>query len=638
MAASGANESDSENETNDSSMQADSMGKNLDLEINKMHVDNGSQNKIIYVNSNVNVNYSDIENTISKFNAEPHENINNWIKHFENIAELFCLSNLQKFVFAKRSLGGIAKLFIQTELQINSWEKLKQALIDEFSLEINSSLLHELLRNRKIRDCETTLEYFLKMKELCNSGKIDDSALMHYVIKGINDRQENKIILYGCNILTLFKEKLKIYEAIKNDYVKCRGNFDKIKPIYDFNRYNSCDKMKTKYDEKCNFRKVVVNKNKMRYDNYNTGYESYKKKLCFNCGNPNHISRNCMYKNERIKCFRCEVFGHKASECPDNNDTKLDIAHLIINKEETLTKKVLIDGLILDALIDSGSRVTLMRKSVYDKINHVQLFPLNTTLRGFSNSKVRVFGYFKDDIQIDDLKCNVEICVVNDDAMLYDVIIGLNVLMQVANLSVLPINLSPDDIEISIAPDIPQINESKNKTITPNCVPVKKDGLHVKDDQRTVTVSPVEKVSVELQHPSDLPKLEDDLKRFEKPDPMIQCITGKPDIVDDTEELHLENCLKDVKEDKASIHLKKTDPVVVVPEMSSGGLADSKMAVWCRPLFPSHSNYSTPHAHERTEGFGSLPVVRRSTGREPTQLERVATQLKEDVCKDEMTD
>ncbi|GFW83204.1 uncharacterized protein LOC105661967 [Trichonephila clavipes] len=39
MVASGANESDSENETNDSSMQTDSMRKNLDLEINKMHVE-----------------------------------------------------------------------------------------------------------------------------------------------------------------------------------------------------------------------------------------------------------------------------------------------------------------------------------------------------------------------------------------------------------------------------------------------------------------------------------------------------------------------------------------------------------------------------------------------------------------------
>ncbi|GFV71006.1 hypothetical protein TNCV_1447061 [Trichonephila clavipes] len=105
-------------------------------------------------------------------------------------------------------------------------------------------------------------------------------------------------------------------------------------------------------------------------------------------------------------------------------------------------------------------------------------------------------------------------------------------------------------------------------TITPNFKPVKKDGLHVKDDQRIVTVSPVVKVSVELQHSSDSPKLEDDLKRLEKSGPMIQCFTEVPDeyIVSDTEEFLFENCLKDVKEDKTCIPLKKTDPVVVVPE------------------------------------------------------------------------
>ncbi|GFX76091.1 hypothetical protein TNCV_2300061 [Trichonephila clavipes] len=50
---------------------------------------------------------------------------------------------------------------------------------------------------------------------------------------------------------------------------------------------------------------------------------------------------------------------------------------------------------------------------------------------------------------------------------------------------------------------------------------------------------------------------------------MIQCVTEEePDeyIVSDTEEFLFENCLKDVKEDKACIPLKKTDPVVVVPE------------------------------------------------------------------------
>ncbi|GFY58328.1 hypothetical protein TNIN_268111 [Trichonephila inaurata madagascariensis] len=52
----------------------------------------------------------------------------------------------------------------------------------------------------------------------------------------------------------------------------------------------------------------------------------------------------------------------------------------------------------------------------------------------------------------------------------------------VATLSVFPINLSLDGFEINFAPDIPQMYESNKKTMTPNFLPVKKDGLHVKDD------------------------------------------------------------------------------------------------------------------------------------------------------------
>ncbi|GFT49773.1 transposable element Tcb1 transposase [Trichonephila clavipes] len=173
----------------------------------------------------------------------------------------------------------------------------------------------------------------------------------------------------------------------------------------------------------------------------------------------------------RRQCCDYEAFGHKASECPDNNATKLDVAHLIVIKEKALSKKVLIVDLVLDALIDSGSQVTLIRKSVFDKLNHIQLFPLNSTLRGFG----------------------------------------------------------------------------KERCLDP---------------------------LLELQHPSDLPKLEDGLKRLEKPDPMIQCITEEP--------------------------------------VSSGGPADSRIAVWCRPLFPSH--ITLMRMPTNVLSFGSLHVVRRHIG------------------------
>ncbi|GFY75539.1 eukaryotic translation elongation factor 2a, tandem duplicate 1 [Trichonephila inaurata madagascariensis] len=146
--------------------------------------------------------------------------------------------------------------------------------------------------------------------------------------------------------------------------------------------------------------------------------------------------------------------------------------------------------------------------------------------------------------------------------------ISLNVLKEAATLSVLPINLFSDDFEINIAPGIPQMYQSNAKTITPNFETGKKDNLHVKDDQRTVTVSPVVRVPVELIHSFDLPKIKDGSKRLEKPDPIIQCITEDPReyIVASTEELHLENCLKDLNKDNASIPLKKADTEVVVPE------------------------------------------------------------------------
>ncbi|GBL63175.1 hypothetical protein AVEN_195769-1 [Araneus ventricosus] len=451
------------------------------------------------VAQNIGVNYSDIESVISKFNAESHENITNWLDHFENISQLFSLSDLQKFIFAKRSLGGIAALFVRTEPQINSWQKLKQALIDEFSFEINSSHLHELLSKRKIRDSESAPEYFLKIKELCSSGKIEDAALMHYVIKSINDRQENKTILYGCRNLFEFKEKLKVYEVIKSDYAKSKGAFDKTKArCYSNPRFNSFDKLKPKqeHDDRFNSKNESANKVKssggferMKYNNF----ESRKSKFCFNCGDPNHISRFCVHKNKGFKCFGCGAFGHKASEC-DKANPKPEVATLDVKFKPRLDNKVTIEDISVNSLIDTGSQATLLRKSEFDKLNICKLYPLNLSLSGFGKCKINPLGYFKGNIKIDDFKRNADICVVENNVMSYDVIVGMNVLMQgetvfnenenvikekfqrieeVDSLSVLPIDVTPNKVELNIGIDVPNIFKDKVQQSILNYVPHK---------------------------------------------------------------------------------------------------------------------------------------------------------------------
>eukprot|EP00457_Paulinella_chromatophora_P001051 gb/GEZN01001053.1/.p1 GENE.gb/GEZN01001053.1/~~gb/GEZN01001053.1/.p1 ORF type:complete len:884 (-),score=157.77 gb/GEZN01001053.1/:335-2986(-) len=65
------------------------------------------------------------------------------------------------------------------------------------------------------------------------------------------------------------------------------------------------------------------------------------------------------------------------------------------------------------------------------------------------------------------------------------------------------------------------------------------------------SVSPVVRVSVEPKHASDLPKLMEGLKRLAKSDPLVQCFTAPSGehIVAGAGELHLEICIKDLRDD-----------------------------------------------------------------------------------------
>jgi len=92
------------------------------------------------------------------------------------------------------------------------------------------------------------------------------------------------------------------------------------------------------------------------------------------------------------------------------------------------------------------------------------------------------------------------------------------------------------------------------------------------------SVSPVVRVAVEPKNPSDLPKLVEGLKRLAKSDPLVQCYTEESGehIVAGAGELHLEICLKDLRDDFTGIELKISEPVVSFRETVA---AESSMVV-----------------------------------------------------------
>merc|ERR1712099_88457 len=95
------------------------------------------------------------------------------------------------------------------------------------------------------------------------------------------------------------------------------------------------------------------------------------------------------------------------------------------------------------------------------------------------------------------------------------------------------------------------------------------------------SVSPVVKVAVRAKDGKDLPKLVDGLKKLSKSDPLVVCTTEESGehVIAGCGELHVEICLKDLKEEYAQCELVISDPVVsyreTVTETSGTALAKS---------------------------------------------------------------
>lgn len=78
------------------------------------------------------------------------------------------------------------------------------------------------------------------------------------------------------------------------------------------------------------------------------------------------------------------------------------------------------------------------------------------------------------------------------------------------------------------------------------------------------SVSPVVKVAVKVKNGKDLPKMVEGLKKLAKSDPLVVCSTEESGehIIAGCGELHVEICLKDLKEEYAQCDFTISDPVV----------------------------------------------------------------------------
>lgn len=349
--------------------------------------------------------FRDLEGSIRSFDGGERYPVRKWIEDFEETSTLMRWDDMQKFIFAKKSLSGLAKLFIQGEKGIASWKKLKRALEKEFDVPTSAAEIHRLLSQRKKKRDESLQEYFLVMREIASRSDIDDVSLIQYVIDGIYDNSGTKLLLYGAREIKEFKEKLRQYEvAFERSYQK---QFKNEKPT-------NQGKGNTETNQK---------EANPRGNGSTAGRSSDKR--CYNCGGTDgHKSAECEYKSQGRKCFRCNKFGHIAAKCPEKEARDSSVRVAAKTPASLKMKEVTIRGNKVEALLDTGCQLNLLRDDVYAEMGSPALKETSIVLTGFGKNYVLPRGYFDAPVKIDDDTFQVDVYVVSADTLKVPAIIG----------------------------------------------------------------------------------------------------------------------------------------------------------------------------------------------------------------------
>lgn len=113
---------------------------------------------------------------------------------------------------------------------------------------------------------------------------------------------------------------------------------------------------------------------------------------CFNCGTRDHIQANCPSKALAAKCGK---FGHIAAMCAEKSVTPKSSCVVVSSLRKKYTKCILIDDTEFEALINTGSDISLMRADEYVKMGSPRFQMTNIHFSGVGFDEMTALDEFR---------------------------------------------------------------------------------------------------------------------------------------------------------------------------------------------------------------------------------------------------
>ncbi|KAL7723700.1 hypothetical protein ACLKA6_017688, partial [Drosophila palustris] len=122
--------------------------------------------------------------------------------------------------------------------------------------------------------------------------------------------------------------------------------------------------------------------------------KSDRKQHCFNCGAADHLRKD---RKAEQKCFRCNKSGHMSPQC--TSSTSVNLAY-----EEKRLKSLKINNVVVNALVNTGADISIVKRSLFNKMDGVELGRSVAALRGLGTNVVPPDGEFQASVDVDKME------------------------------------------------------------------------------------------------------------------------------------------------------------------------------------------------------------------------------------------
>jgi len=229
---------------------------------------------------------------------------------------------------------------------------------------------------------ESVKDYFCRKSRIITAAfpDIQEESKITFIHEGLKQEIKKKVPFY-----TRFDEKMTMSRYL---HILCeientldRSNFSERKPSQDFQNHRET---KFPFPQK--------NWKFEKKENQNSE-ESKKTEIKNNDKVKPSVQERNQASNAKISCAKCGKTNHQIENCFQNKPNfKPNVYSRACGKENFMVAEIIINGVKLNAIIDSGAEMSIMKKSCAQDCQ-LKMMPLTLNLVASNNSRCKLDNY-----------------------------------------------------------------------------------------------------------------------------------------------------------------------------------------------------------------------------------------------------